>query len=338
MRNIAVRLLCLMLVFSVATAKDGDVSLPVQVSGRHEPAAGRVELRVDAAGRLLLPGKVNGKAGWLPVSWRALRAYLKDSVARFDRTERRAGRHGRDADRLSRLDVVVAADAAAAWQHVQWALVAAAEAGLARIWIAVENRKAEGAALIAVNKTGYLRLRLPPAATKSDPTNEVLFRIGLRVQVQALHQEGEKKGRPSKIRFRFAGRESGDVAAIEKWVADAKKAATGQRGARLRASPHIDPMVPYRVAVQAIGALRAAGLGEFGFVGTAVPKDMTDAERLPYPKDNLQRGATWGRILAGAGLVAERIKIEAAADPERDAKRDAESGTGTKPGSGSGSG
>jgi len=295
---------------TAATARDGDVSLPAPAPAKAKrllEAADRVleepgtddrgvEVRVDARGRLLLPATINGEPGWAPSSWRSVRAWLGA----------RAARAPRDADRLPRLDVVVAADGAAPWQHVQWVLLAAAEAGCGRIRIAL--RAPAGAGEDGAGDepdVRHLRLRLPPPVRTAHPTNEVVFRVRLRVLVRTVDGDG----RPRRIAFRFAGEESGSARDVVGWVADARRAATGHRGARLRAVPHIDPMAPHADAVRGLVALRVAGLREFAFLGTSVPEKLRDAERLPPPKDNRLPEATWGRFFAGAGLVPEKVVV-----------------------------
>jgi len=314
----------LLLAGSAASARDGDVSLPAPARASEKrllKAAERVletpvgkedaaEVRVDARGRLLLPATINGEPGWAPSSWRSVRAWLGA----------RAARAPRDDDRLPRLEVIVAADGAAPWQHVQWVLLAAAEAGCGRIRLALRVPVEDGEDAAGDDDAGlrYLRLRLPSPARTAHPTNEVVFRIGLRVLVRTVDEDG----RPRRVAFRFAGEESGRAGDVAGWVADARRAATGHRGARVRAVPHIDPMTPHADAVRGLVALRAAGLREFAFLGTAVPEKLRDAERLPAPKDNRLAKATWGRFFAGAGLVPEKVVVKETPEVEASAKEE----------------
>jgi hypothetical protein len=150
-------------------------------------------------------------------------------------------------------------DARTPWRSVQWLMLIAVEHGVRDLVLEVAGERA--------------KIRLPKDGDEEHSSADYVAHL---VVAGATAEE---------VRYRFAGRESTDPDVFAEWLDLAREIAEAAGGVlrvgEIRASPYAQA----KTMLGTIARIRAAGIDDVEFSGTALPDDdERKATRLPAPR------------------------------------------------------
>ena len=172
--------------------------------------------------------------------------------------------------------VLVRADGAAPWQHVQWVLASCTANRIDKVRFCARKDGVEG----VVDSAGPSGVGAPGAKV-----------VLLRVHVVARKEIKTKIGGlavqvPTESRYRSDGRETADVQDVAEWAREKLKTAK-DTGAVLDSRIDAGHKVPFAAVLVALDAIRGAGVEHVGFNPAKAPDaDQQRAVPLPYPARN----------------------------------------------------
>ncbi|MGQ0613533.1 MAG: biopolymer transporter ExbD [Planctomycetaceae bacterium] len=259
----------LLLLAALAAAEEASppaVQLP-RAAHAVDPARDGLELTLTATGEIFRDGR--------RVSLDALAAALTKAVA--------AGKLEEEAPRVSLLRLRLRIDERAPWRHVQWLLIAAAEAKIYRTEFGIVREGGGEGALPA-----WLPLDRGVAAKSGPPpeTGRVRIRIVAEGEREAKFgpaSEQEPVREPAEIAFLIGEERTKDPGELIAWIME-EIATTQCGGTAIEWEIAAESRIPTGAVARLVDALRGLGVDAPSFQGTAPPsKEERARDHLPYP-------------------------------------------------------
>lgn len=131
---------------------------------------------------------------------------------------------------------------------------------------------------------------------EQDPTTEIMVSVHIVARSEKPDEFGPPKyrqriTRPTEFRYKFGDRgETKDLKQVERWIAEAKKAAEGTENAKVKGEIKAGHKVPHKYVVAVLNKFSEAGLKQVDFYGTQIPTEKLKRKPyLPYPTSNYGR-------------------------------------------------
>ncbi len=234
----------------------------------HTVAPGGLAVELTSTGGIVLAGA--------PVSLAKLAAALEKGVSQREREK--------EPPHASPLRLRLRVDERAPWRHVQWLLLAAAQAKIYRTEFGTRGEGGGEGALPAWLPMD--RGIVPGRAEDGDA------RVRIRIVVDGeraakFGPAGEEKSvkEPAGVAFLLGARRTKDRDELSGWIA--VEIATAQcGGTALEWEIAADARIPFGDVARLLDTLRGLGVDAPTFYGTALPsEDRRAAPSLPYPAD-----------------------------------------------------
>ena len=268
---------------------DAEMQLPKVEGAEPIERQDRVIVDLTEHGEIRFEGK--------PLSLDGLGTKLAEHKRMLHLNRKREGRSGyvkgEGGVEASALYVLLRADRRAVWEHACLIFMVCAEERIFRLQLAVEGGKID--AFLPIDKSaGTLPL---------EPVNEIVVQVDLLGRNERAVGWGptgkrETVRRPTKVVYRYGGREGSDPRRVTRFAKDAMKVAQDTERARVIGSVRAQAKMEFGLVVDILARVRASGIKDVGFMGIRIPsRQLRKSPTLPYPKEN--------RLIPGFGFELE---------------------------------
>ena len=182
--------------------------------------------------------------------------------------------------------VVLLVDKDTPWVHIQWMMMICAEQRMPKLAFQVKGFRLDASLLVDPGvgmgpaEAEEPDKRVPPVNRARDIAVKILALPGDEVEAAwGVAARRQRVMMPTTVRYKFAGRESDELASVARWMTGAMKAAPDAHGV-------IQAMAKTRFGTVAklLAEFRHAGFKRVDFFGTRIPsRAERTAITLPYP-------------------------------------------------------
>ena len=252
-----------------------DIHLPVASMGvedRNDDPEPRVVVSLTRNGEILVDYGTflsDKHHALIPVTLTALSTFL--DIAKRSRDPETL----REGVQVSRLFVLLRVDRDAPWQHVQSLLSTLAEHKYYKVQFGVQ--RADAPAPTPPRFEAKLKAWLPTAEDEMldeavvEPEDAiVLIRVGIGTRRENRETRGGKNNElirvPATVKYHVRGRDTKDLDELTGWIVEhIEEDAEEWKGAQMLGEIKAAPKVPFRIVVEVLNRMRAAGLERVDF-------------------------------------------------------------------------